>query len=141
MHLTSQPIGQETAAMPMQTTHCFQSNLSVLANFFRNSTITACRTKIPCIELIKDLTENKCIEYQGCSVAKASAPKVSIMRFTHNSWTAVSGTSPEDTAATKLMTKAATFTTHRPHLKTVATEVKLSSKMTISELSFATSVP
>uniref|UniRef100_A0A6N2NHQ8 Sulphate adenylyltransferase catalytic domain-containing protein n=1 Tax=Salix viminalis TaxID=40686 RepID=A0A6N2NHQ8_SALVM len=79
--------------------------------------------------------------YDSCSVARARAPNVFIIRVTHSNWTAVSGTSPAETAATKLITRAATFTTHLPHLKTVATEAKLSSKMTISELSLATSVP
>ncbi|KAJ4838589.1 hypothetical protein Tsubulata_007089 [Turnera subulata] len=79
--------------------------------------------------------------FVGISVAKASAPKVSMMRFTHSSWTAVRGTLPEETAATKLMMRAATLTTHRPHRRTVTTEAKLSSRITMSELSFATSVP
>ena len=46
----------------------------------------------------------------GRSVASASAPNVSMIRFTHSSWTAVNGTSPDDTAATKLIVSAATFT-------------------------------
>ncbi|KAK6915431.1 hypothetical protein RJ641_020548 [Dillenia turbinata] len=48
--------------------------------------------------------------FVGCSVAKAKAPKVSIMRFTQRSCTAVSGTLPEETAAAKLIARAATFT-------------------------------
>ncbi|KAK7851131.1 hypothetical protein CFP56_042910 [Quercus suber] len=44
-----------------------------------------------------------------CYVAKAKAPIVSIIRFTHSNWTVVSGTLPEETAATKLMTRAATL--------------------------------
>ncbi|PKI26333.1 hypothetical protein CRG98_048978, partial [Punica granatum] len=48
--------------------------------------------------------------FVGRSVASARAPKVSIIRLTHSSWTAVKGTSPEDTAAMKLITSAATFT-------------------------------
>uniref|UniRef100_A0A0V0I5S3 Putative ovule protein n=1 Tax=Solanum chacoense TaxID=4108 RepID=A0A0V0I5S3_SOLCH len=32
------------------------------------------------------------------------------MRLTHRSWTAVRGTSPDEAAATKLITRAATFT-------------------------------
>nr|GLL21052.1 hypothetical protein PanWU01x14_004110 [Ipomoea trifida] len=59
----------------------------------------------------------------GCSVARANAPRESIMRLTQRSWTAVSGTWPDDNAATKLIVRAATFT------------------ITISELSLATSVP
>lgn len=39
MYFTAQPIGQDTAAMPMQAPHCPQVSLSVLANLFRSSTI------------------------------------------------------------------------------------------------------
>lgn len=46
----------------------------------------------------------------GGSVANARAPRVSMMRFTQSSCTAFSGTSPEETAATTLITRAATFT-------------------------------
>ncbi|KAK6929892.1 hypothetical protein RJ641_003986 [Dillenia turbinata] len=46
----------------------------------------------------------------GCSVARARAPSVSMMRFTHSNWTAVSGTSPAEIAATKLIARAATLT-------------------------------
>ncbi|KAA8527655.1 hypothetical protein F0562_035476 [Nyssa sinensis] len=40
MHFTSQPIGHETKAIPMHAPHCPKFNLSVSANFFKNSTIT-----------------------------------------------------------------------------------------------------
>ena len=45
----------------------------------------------------------------GCSVARARAPSVSMIKFTHNKCTAVKGTSPAEIAATKLITRAATF--------------------------------
>ncbi|OWM82033.1 hypothetical protein CDL15_Pgr001607 [Punica granatum] len=73
---------------------------------------------------------------------------MSTIRWTHSSWTAFKGTSAEDNAATTLITWAATITVswillymHRPHLSIVTTETKLPSSMTMSELSFATSVP
>ncbi|KAK6937576.1 hypothetical protein RJ641_031084 [Dillenia turbinata] len=75
--------------------------------------------QLPGIEFIKNLAEYKSVEDQGGffmsssvgrSVASARAPKVSIIRFTHNSCTAVRGTSPAETAAMKLITRAATFT-------------------------------
>nr|GMD34166.1 hypothetical protein CDL15_Pgr001607 [Ipomoea batatas] len=46
----------------------------------------------------------------GCSVARAKAPKESIMRLTQRSWTAVSATPPDDIAVTKFVARAATFT-------------------------------
>ncbi|RZC92694.1 hypothetical protein C5167_011774 [Papaver somniferum] len=46
----------------------------------------------------------------GLSVAKARAPRVSMMRFTHSNWTVVRGSSPAEAAAMKLITRAAMFT-------------------------------
>lgn len=46
----------------------------------------------------------------GGSVASASAPSVSMIRFTHSSWTAVKGTVPPAHAATKLTVNATTLT-------------------------------
>ena len=46
MHFTRQPIGHDKAASPMQAPHWPQLSLSVLANFFRNSTITSWRTMV-----------------------------------------------------------------------------------------------
>ncbi|KAG0549504.1 hypothetical protein BDA96_01G261800 [Sorghum bicolor] len=90
----------------------------------------------------------------GVSVASASAPMVSMIRFTHSSCTVDSGILPEVTADTKLMMSAATLTvswnwmnfwmllkTQRPHLVAVTTVSKLSFMITMSELSLATSVP
>ena len=45
----------------------------------------------------------------GSSVARA-APKDSMIKFTHKSWTALRGMIPEETAATKLITRVAIFT-------------------------------
>nr|GMD95174.1 hypothetical protein CDL15_Pgr001607 [Ipomoea batatas] len=79
--------------------------------------------------------------FVGFSVTKANAPKVSMMRLTQKSFITERGTSPVDTATTKLITRSTTLTKHLPHFKAVATDAKLSSKMTMSELSLATSVP
>ena len=192
----------------MHSPHCPQFNLSVLANFFKNSTITTIRTMVMAMipqnnlflriplntfffssflalnslntwQRTKVLKINVSFTFSvtpkidsplnckvrrtiiwykawakrflhimlvisgsvrpiggfvinslmGFSVARARAPNVSIIRFTHNNWTAVNGTSPAKTAATKLIIRAATFTvswnwmnfwillyTHLPHL-------------------------
>lgn len=40
MSLTRKPMGHEIDAMIIQANHCCQFNLTVSANFFKNSTIT-----------------------------------------------------------------------------------------------------
>mmetsp|Transcript_10395 Transcript_10395/g.33012 ORF Transcript_10395/g.33012 Transcript_10395/m.33012 type:complete len:237 (-) Transcript_10395:1933-2643(-) len=90
----------------------------------------------------------------GGSVASASAPSVSMMRLTHSIMTAFSGGSKPDTAPTKAMAMATTLTlswncrnlrmlsyTERPHLTACTMEENLSSRMTMSDASLATSVP
>mmetsp|Transcript_11369 Transcript_11369/g.19423 ORF Transcript_11369/g.19423 Transcript_11369/m.19423 type:complete len:237 (-) Transcript_11369:2424-3134(-) len=91
---------------------------------------------------------------RGGSVASASAPMVSMIKFTHSNCTVVSGALPVPTAAMKLSERATRFTvnwnwtnfwmleyTERPHRTTVTMEAKLSSRMMMSELLLATSVP
>ena len=43
-------------------------------------------------------------------LARARTPNVSIIKFTHNNWAAVNGTSPAETACHKVDPRAATFT-------------------------------
>lgn len=46
MHLTTQQIGQDSAAVPIHAPHWPQFNLSVSANFFKNSTINTCKRMV-----------------------------------------------------------------------------------------------
>src|ERR1700744_2583800 len=92
----------------------------------------------------------------GASVARASAARVSMMRLTQRSCTAVRTEWFEslETADTKVKTTAVMLTviwncrnfltaslTARPHMRAVIVEEKLSSSRIIDEASFATSVP
>mmetsp|Transcript_26233 Transcript_26233/g.66722 ORF Transcript_26233/g.66722 Transcript_26233/m.66722 type:complete len:297 (+) Transcript_26233:1535-2425(+) len=90
----------------------------------------------------------------GGSVARARAARASMMRFTHSNCTAFRGVPcpkralAKDTAsATMLMVswnwrKRRTLSnTERPHMTAFTMEEKLSSMMTTSDASFATSVP
>mmetsp|Transcript_12307 Transcript_12307/g.35035 ORF Transcript_12307/g.35035 Transcript_12307/m.35035 type:complete len:205 (-) Transcript_12307:2124-2738(-) len=90
----------------------------------------------------------------GASVASAKAAKESMIRLTQSSCNTFSGVSPVDTAATNATIRATKLivswnwrnlrmllNTQRPHMHALTMDEKLSSKMTISAASFATSVP
>ena len=90
----------------------------------------------------------------GISVARASAPSVSMIKLTQSICTAFRGGGPPDAAAIKTVTRATTFTvswncrnlrmlsyTLRPHIMALTMELNLSSRMTMSEAPLATSVP
>ena len=48
--------------------------------------------------------------FVGCSVARAKATKLCVIRFTHTNWTPFNGPSLTKMIATKLTITAATFT-------------------------------
>mmetsp|Transcript_4769 Transcript_4769/g.13710 ORF Transcript_4769/g.13710 Transcript_4769/m.13710 type:complete len:201 (+) Transcript_4769:2414-3016(+) len=90
----------------------------------------------------------------GSSVASARAPRESMMRLTHSSCSTLRGVSPLPTAATKATTSATKLTvswnmrnlrmllnTDRPHSTALTMDRKLSSRITMSAASLATSVP
>ena len=92
----------------------------------------------------------------SCIVRAAFSHKrnLTIIRFTHKSCTGFRGATPSIAAMKKLSIRATMFTvswnctnfwilvyTDRPHRTTLTIEVKLSSRMTISDASFANSVP
>mmetsp|Transcript_23162 Transcript_23162/g.59346 ORF Transcript_23162/g.59346 Transcript_23162/m.59346 type:complete len:387 (+) Transcript_23162:1106-2266(+) len=90
----------------------------------------------------------------GFSVASASAARESMMRFTHRSCSTVRGVPRPVTAATKATVSATRLTVswnwrnlrmlpkmQRPHSTALTMEPKLSSRMTMSDASLATSVP
>ncbi|KAK1390570.1 hypothetical protein POM88_018748 [Heracleum sosnowskyi] len=149
MNFTRKPIGQDKALILIKSLHCPQLNLSVSANFSKNSIIKAWkmiiipkmpgnnlflyiaaktflfsiflaliklktwqRTKF--LHIIYDISGSSgstcplCMNALfGGSVARTRTPKVSMMIFI---LTNLTGTSPIETAATKLITRAATFT-------------------------------
>mmetsp|Transcript_25715 Transcript_25715/g.72046 ORF Transcript_25715/g.72046 Transcript_25715/m.72046 type:complete len:339 (+) Transcript_25715:611-1627(+) len=90
----------------------------------------------------------------GLSVPSARAAMVSMMRLTHRSWMALSGDPFWAMAPMKATSRAEKLTVswnwrnlrmlskmQRPHRTEKTMELKLSSRMIISEASFATSVP
>mmetsp|Transcript_16662 Transcript_16662/g.65071 ORF Transcript_16662/g.65071 Transcript_16662/m.65071 type:complete len:281 (-) Transcript_16662:1748-2590(-) len=90
----------------------------------------------------------------GGSVASASAPMLSMIRFTQSSWIAFSGVPMRSTAPKNAIASAATLTVSwnwrnflmlskmlRPHMTDLTMELKLSSVMMMSDASLAMSVP
>ena len=85
------------------------------------------------------------------NLPSAKAPMVSIIKLTHNIITAFNGGSKPKTALIKVTVKATTLTvnwncknlrilskTDLPHMTALTIDLKLSSRMTISEASLAT---
>mmetsp|Transcript_11501 Transcript_11501/g.28967 ORF Transcript_11501/g.28967 Transcript_11501/m.28967 type:complete len:308 (+) Transcript_11501:179-1102(+) len=90
----------------------------------------------------------------GCSVARAKAAIVSMIRFTHRSCTAFNGLLPLEIAPMNAIATAATLTvswnctnlrmesnTLRPHMTAFTMDEKLSSSKMMSDAFLATSVP